>query len=256
MKKNDGTPNPLKPESAEAAPELTRFFEAVRKFANEFPKEKHNSLRTVDNGKTIGTYVEHKLRDFLAAEGVISKKEFGSSAKGIDLPSLNMDIKVTSARQPQSSSPFTSFRQKIEGLGYGLVLFVYEKIVTGRDCYLLFKAVRYIPKERTADFQTTKGILDIIKRKGNEEDIYAFLVERMIPVDEFTLMNYSKELLTRPPVQGYLTISNAQQWRLQYQRVITEKFRDVENLDPSEQPKVSGGEVVTDEVVESPVAEE
>jgi hypothetical protein len=30
------------------------------------------------------------------------------------------------------------------------------------------------------------------------------------------------ELLVRPPEIGYLTISNALQWRLQYSRVITE----------------------------------
>ena len=44
-----------------------------------------------------------------------------------DLPSLDVDIKVTSIRQPQSSCPFQSARQKIYGLGYHLLIFVYEK---------------------------------------------------------------------------------------------------------------------------------
>jgi len=38
-----------------------------------------------------------------------------------------VDIKVTSIRQPQSSCPFKSARQKIYGLGYSLIVFVYDK---------------------------------------------------------------------------------------------------------------------------------
>ena len=37
----------------------------------------------------------------------------GSSAKGIDFPALDVDMKVTSVRQPRSSSPFKSARQEI-----------------------------------------------------------------------------------------------------------------------------------------------
>lgn len=51
----------------------------------------------------------------------------GNSASGIDLPELNVDIKVTSIVQPQSSCPFKSARQKIFGLGYSLLVFVYSK---------------------------------------------------------------------------------------------------------------------------------
>ncbi|MEQ9486209.1 MAG: hypothetical protein RIG27_28545 [Coleofasciculus sp. F4-SAH-05] len=53
--------------------------------------------------------------------------EVGSSASGIDFPGLQVDMKVTSIRQPQSSCPFKSARQKIFGLGYSLLIFVYEK---------------------------------------------------------------------------------------------------------------------------------
>jgi len=50
-----------------------------------------------------------------------------NSAKGIDFPEIDVDIKVTSFKQPQSSCPFRSARQKIFGLGYSLLVFVYEK---------------------------------------------------------------------------------------------------------------------------------
>lgn len=63
----------------------------------------------VTDGKAVGTYLEHKFQNFLQ-----SKYEYvrGSSAKGIDFPELDVDIKVTSMKQPQSSCPFRSARQK------------------------------------------------------------------------------------------------------------------------------------------------
>ena len=44
--------------------------------------------------------------------------------------------------------------------------------------------------------------------------------ERMLRVDEIEGENIADELLKTPPEIGYLTISNALQWRLQYRRVI------------------------------------
>ena len=83
-----------------------------------------------------------------------------------------------------------------------------------------FVSCSFIDKSRTADYQTTRGINDIIDRNGNQDDIFAFLVERNIPADEVTLMNIAGELLKNPPLIGYLTISNALQWRLQYGRIV------------------------------------
>ena len=42
----------------------------------------------------------------------------------------------------------------------------------------------------------------------------------MLPVDEIEAASIADELLRSPPAIGYLTISNALQWRLQYRRVI------------------------------------
>jgi len=47
----------------------------------------------------------HKFKRLLNEKYVC---EIGSSAKGIDFPDLNVDMKVTSIKQPQSSSPFRS----------------------------------------------------------------------------------------------------------------------------------------------------
>jgi len=104
-------------------------------------------------------------------------------------------------------------------LGYNLLLFVYEKNDDERN-NLQFLHARFIEIERTADYQTTRGLLEIIERDGNAEDIAAFLMDRNLPADEISLQALSEEILNNPPIQGYLTISNALQWRLQYQRTI------------------------------------
>ena len=53
------------------------------------------------------------------------------------------------------------------------------------------------------------------------DDIFAFLSDHKIPADEVTLYNMAEQIISNPPVIGYLTISNALQWRLQYGRVVT-----------------------------------
>lgn len=198
--------------------------ELLIKEAYEFCKiesaKERPELFGVTDGKAIGTFVEHAFQNFLSGKYDMT---IGCSAIGLDLPSVNCDIKVTSIRQPQSSCPYKDSKQKIYGLGYNLIVFVYDKhdttaTKTGR---LEFVSCSFIDKSRTADFQTTKGIRDIIDRDGNKDDIFAFLVERNIPADEVTLMSIADELLLNPPVIGYLTISNALQWRLQYGRIVS-----------------------------------
>jgi L-fucose mutarotase/ribose pyranase (RbsD/FucU family) len=79
-----------------------------------------------------------------------------------------------------------------------------------------------VEKSRTADFQMTRGLQQIVQNAGNEDDIVAFLQDKNFPVDEIEARNIAADVLSAPPLQGYLTISNALQWRLQYSRVISE----------------------------------
>ena len=55
---------------------------------------------------------------------------------------------------------------------------------------------------------------------ANKEDIIGFLEDRNVPGDDIVYNDLADEILACPPAQGYLTISNALQWRLQYARVI------------------------------------
>jgi hypothetical protein len=173
----------------------------------------------VTDGKAIGTYLEHKFQQHLESQYVHAP---GNSASGIDFPGLQVDMKVTSIRQPQSSCPYQNARQKVFGLGYGLLIFVYDKSdePQSRTATLNVLHTLFVEPHRTADFQTTRGILEILERDGNEDDLVAFMADRMLPADDIEKHRIAQELLKKPCAQGYLTISNALQWRLQYGRVI------------------------------------
>lgn len=182
------------------------------------------SLFGVDNGKTVGTYVESKFQTALLDR---YKLVGGNAASGIDLPGLNVDIKVTSIakRKPQSSCPFRSARQKIFGLGYSLLIFVYQK----RDdpatetATLNILHTIFVEASRTGDYQTTTGLRQIIENNGNEDDLIGFMQDKNLPLDEIQAQEIALELLNGPPLlDGYLTISNANQWRLAYGRAIRE----------------------------------
>jgi len=196
-------------------------------------ESKHNepSLFGVTDGKAVGTYFEHKFRNYLSEKYDFSA---GSSASGIDFPQLNVDMKVTSIKQPQSSCPYKSARQKIFGLGYSLLVFVYnktdsEKLKTGR---LEILHSIFVEKDKTGDFQTTTGLRKIIENDGNIDDVIAFLQERMLPVDSIEVEKLAQELLKKPLQIGYLTISNALQWRLQYRRIIEQagKIKGIQRI--------------------------
>jgi hypothetical protein len=188
-------------------------------FAKAESKHPEPILFGVTDGKAVGTYLEHKFQVLLEGRYGYTR---GNSAKGIDFPELEVDIKVTSIRQPQSSCPFKSARQKIYGLGYSLLIFVYDKHddEATRTSRLDIQHTIFVEKSLTGDFQTTSGLLRLIENKANRDDILAFFQERILPVDEIEAANLADEVLRDPPQLGYLTISNALQWRLQYSRVI------------------------------------
>jgi len=156
-------------------------------------QHQESSLYGVTDGKAIGTYLEQKFKLYLK-----EKYNFldGNSAIGIDFPDLLVDIKVTSMKQPQSSCPFKSARS------------------------LRIIRTIFVSAERTADFQMTRGIRNILNNQGNKDDLIAFILDKNLPVDEMEAANIADEILVHPPGQGFLTISNALQWRLQYTRVI------------------------------------
>jgi hypothetical protein len=190
------------------------------KFSKKESKHKEFTLYGVTDGKAVGTYLEHKFQKYLHKKYNYIE---GSSASGIDFPELRVDMKVTSIRQPQSSCPYKSAKQKIFGLGYSLLVFVYEKKddIKTQIGNLNIKHTIFIESHRTADFQMTTGLQQILNNDGNIDDLISFMRNKNLPIDyDIEGKEISEMLLKKPLGTGYLTISNALQWRLQYSRVI------------------------------------
>lgn len=200
---------------------LTELVEEAAEFARSESEHDEPALFGVTDGKAVGTYLEHKFVAYLKPKYSFTE---GNSASGIDFPTLGVDIKVTSVRQPQSSSPFRSARQKIYGLGYSLLVFMYDKVdkAESRTSRLFIRHTVFVDRDRTGDFQLTTGLRQIIENDGNVDDLVAFMQDKNLPVDDTEARKIAEDLLTSPPQQGYLTISNALQWRLQYGRVIAQ----------------------------------
>ncbi|MBN1284198.1 MAG: restriction endonuclease [Anaerolineae bacterium] len=198
---------------------LAKLKKAASVFVRDMSRQDIPDLFGVSDGKAVGTYVEHSFHGYLRQRYIY---DAGSSASGIDFPELEIDLKVTSARQPQSSCPYRDAGQKVYGVGYHLLVFVYNKQDdnVSQIARLQFQSARFIHKTHTADYQTTRGILEILERDGNVDDIVAFLEERNLPLDEMGRLHLAECILKTPPRQGYLTISNALQWRLQYGRAV------------------------------------
>ncbi|MCK9452937.1 MAG: restriction endonuclease [Bacteroidales bacterium] len=206
---------------------------AAKTFCENESTYSNKELYGVTDGKAFGTFIEHKFQSFLEENYTFEK---GSSAKGIDLPSEDVltDIKVTSVKQPQSSCPFKNAKQKIFGLGYNLLVFVYEKADDHErgTAILDFVSCSFLEKDRTADYTTTFRIREMVKDGAIKEDLIAYLIDKNIPADEISLDEIADSILQNTPEQGYLTISNALQWRLQYARVVnlTENISGISKL--------------------------
>lgn len=182
------------------------------------------TLFGVTDGKAVGTYLEHKFKEHLMEEFTI---DAGNSANGIDLPALEVDIKVTSIKQPQSSCPYKSARQKIYGLGYSLLLFVYDKKddAKAKTAQLNMLHTIFIDRKRTGDYQMTRILRELVSKGANQEEIISCLTDRNLPIDEIEAKRLASEVLRAKPNQGYLTISNALQWRLQYSRIVENRAK-------------------------------
>lgn len=208
----------------ELAPfDLAALKTSAASFRNDLSKRQIPELHGVTDGKKVGTYVEVAFNQYLAERFDYDQ---GNAAKGVDFPELGVDLKVTSVKQPQSSCPFEDAKQKVYGLGYHLLVFVYDKTddPTTNTAQLEILQVIFVDEKSTADFQTTTGLLKILDAGGDDagviDDLDAFIQERNLPLDEIGRRVLAEQVKENPPTIGCLTISNAQQWRLQYGRAI------------------------------------
>ena len=216
-------------------PEMTLdlFHRAATEFADELGATPLPDLYGATDGKAVGTKVESMFKQHLSERFDL---EVGNAARGIDFPSLNLDLKVTSLKQPQSSSPFTSATQKIYGLGYHLLVVVYVKRDEEKEraAYLDIKHVIFIDASHTGDYTITRLIRGVVLESDSTgaasqdtriEEVDAILQDKNVPLDEVGRRELAERIVEEVPAQGVLTISNALQWRLQYSRAIDTAVR-------------------------------
>lgn len=207
---------------------LELFHTAAVEFAEGLAVSPLPDLYGATDGKAVGTKVESMFKEHLADRYDL---RVGNAARGVDFPDVNVDLKVTSLRQPQSSSPFDSATQKIYGLGHHVLLVVYVKTDVPKEqaAYLDIRHVVFIHASRTGDHTITRLIRAVVmnpdatgidSREARIEDVDAILQDKNVPLDDVSRRTLAERIVDDVPEQGVLTISNALQWRLQYGRAI------------------------------------
>lgn len=204
--------------------DFLQYVDIIRDFCADVTQRKIAELFQVTDGKKIGTYIERECKSYLEQRTGLTME--GSAALGKDLPLFNIDIKTTSAVQPQSSSPYRSLDEKIFGLPYNVLLFIYRK--EDKEGYARLEILRccYVPKELTGDYSTTRlarELRDKYLRKEIGVDAIIGRLEEKLGITEVEDLNVTPGIVQRiidnPPAPGVLTISFALQWRLQYGRM-------------------------------------
>lgn len=202
-------------------PTISLLQREAERFCLAESKRRTKELFGVTDGKAVGTFIEHKFTDILSKKYHVA---IGSSATGIDLPSEDIltDIKVTSIKQPQSSCPFKDARQKIFGLGYNLLVFVYDKTDDRKTktARLDFVSCSFIARERTGDYTTTLRLREMIRDGANAEDIAGYLEDSHVSHDYDMLIELGNKVLQTPISQGYLQGSVKLCWAFPYERVV------------------------------------
>jgi hypothetical protein len=204
----------------------------AKAFCEAESKIKNADLYGITDGKAVGTHVEAKFKLHLFGQYITEK---GNTASGIDLPAANIltDIKVTSIKQPQSSCPFKDSKQKIFGLGYNLLVFVYDKKddPLSKTTTLEFVSCSFVEKERTGDFKTTFYLRQMLNNDAIAEEIAGYLNDIYISHNEGELIYLAEKIIQNPPQQGYLMGS----YILQRQNCLTkviELDKDIKGIIP------------------------
>lgn len=200
--------------------DLREYFDTIEEFCADIES------RTVPNSeisgsKGIGTYFEEELRDwFEENHGFVSE---GSVGIYVDLPVFNVDVRATSNSQPQSSSKAVDPGERLVGVDYNILLFVYDREKVGDGSHFEIVSCVYIPKENAADHRITEDVSKLAKEYGNDELSEAEFREQLEDMTGTSFGEISDEIFDRikknPPEKGVITISPAIQWRFRYSKM-------------------------------------
>lgn len=151
--------------------------------------------------EALARRLRHDFRRFVAASLSVGDTELGSPGDdGVAFPSIVTDFRVAPGSRLRLGDGRIAGHHKVRGLDYSLLILVPAPMAQ------LSKAI-FIDQSRTADFQTTLGIRDIMRRNGNLDDLVAFLEERCIGLDDDDRLTAAGGIVSAPPRLGYLTYS-------------------------------------------------
>lgn len=198
--------------------DLRNHLDLIKEFCEDIENRNVPEPRS-DTSKRIGTYFEKEMRKWFNEKLGIESE--GSVAKGLDLPAFNVDVKTTSINQPQSSSPFDDPGERITGVDYNILLFIYDKHSGEDGNQFDIKSCVYIPKERTADYRKSKQAQNLVSgfRRGelDEKELREEL-EDLTGIGAISDEKFEK-IKENPPKKGTITITPAVQWRFNYNKL-------------------------------------
>lgn len=106
---------------------------------------------------------------------------------------------------------------------------MYNKEDTSDRCTLTFANCLFIEAAHTADYSMTKTLIAMKESGAKLADIANYLSDKFEIGDDEDYLQLAQEVLEKELLQGYLTISDALQWRLSYRRAIS-FAQDVEGI--------------------------
>ena len=173
-------------------------------------------LYVISDNATTNHYIKRKFFEHL---NELYNFDYQTD-KGISFPEkdINTNILVVSKEKPESMCVFKNAMQKIYGLGFNVILFIYEKEDNHdqKASRISFKKCAFIEKERTADYDITFQLIQMIENDAQKDDIIGFLMDHNMPADELKLNHIAEQILINPPKQGYFGICYPMKWELKF----------------------------------------
>jgi hypothetical protein len=187
---------------------LPRLLQSAHVFAHAM----NAGLEEVAPGtKTTGKKLEELfLKDWLDAEFTYTK---GNRASGVDIPSLNVDLKTSDTKKLQGDSPKANAAEKFYGLSYSLLLFPQKKRADGR--YEFMQPV-HIPRECTSDKDATTRLSQLLDGGASLRELRAFLFGFDLGLSDVEASELAKRFLQERPPIGWLGLSRLDRWRVRY----------------------------------------
>jgi len=164
----------LKGERLSEISSFIRNLENDNSLPDWFNEIKNTGRPKKEDPKSLGTMIEKLIKAELGNR--YKWKITGSSAMGVDIPEISLNIKSTSNKQPQSSEPYRSAYDRILGSDFDIILAIYDGItfLNQKSSSLDILQLNYLTKSQVADMilcKMAKNLRQIYKEGKITEEI-------------------------------------------------------------------------------------